>query len=191
MNIPISIELLKKIEVEPLTSPVENNLWYREPGKGDYYRLLSHLSTFFNNETIFDIGSSIGFSALALSYNKNVKVKSLDITPLAVHGVGKSNIEFAIEDYKTSNALQREIRKSRFIYFDIDPHNGEDEIDFYKFLVRHNWKGITIWDDIVFNDQMKNFWASVTHNKIDLSRYGHVWGTGCIIFGDDITLTLE
>jgi len=43
--------------------------FFSEPGK-EHYKLLSYLSTLFNNSNILDIGTHLGHSSLALSYNK-------------------------------------------------------------------------------------------------------------------------
>ena len=42
--------------------------------------MIAHLSTRFNNSTIFDIGTNKGYSALALSCNPSTRIVSYDIT---------------------------------------------------------------------------------------------------------------
>jgi hypothetical protein len=53
-------------------------------------------------------------------------------------------------------------------------------------LVRNNWKGMMVCDDIHYFEGMRRFWSEVSHKKVDLSKYGHSAGTGCILFGADI-----
>jgi predicted O-methyltransferase YrrM len=52
--------------------------FYSHPGK-EHYKLLSYFSTLFNNSNIIDIGTHLGHSALALSYNKSNTIYSFDI----------------------------------------------------------------------------------------------------------------
>ena len=54
----------------------------------------------------------------------------------------------------------------------------------------NNFKFITIWDDIHLNEEMKIFWHGVGQNKMDVSDYGHITGTGIIFFSDDIEIGL-
>ena len=46
-----------------------------------YYAILAHLSTYFNDSIIVDLGTHRGGSAAALSYNKSNKVYAFDIIP--------------------------------------------------------------------------------------------------------------
>ena len=46
-----------------------------------YHAILAHLSTYFNDSIIVDMGTHTGNSAAALSYNKTNKVYTFDIAP--------------------------------------------------------------------------------------------------------------
>ena len=48
----------------------------------EHYRLLAYLSTLFNDQILFDVGTLKGYSALALSYNRANKIVSYDIEDL-------------------------------------------------------------------------------------------------------------
>ena len=45
----------------------------------EHYKLLAYFSTLFNNQTLLDIGTYKGCSALALAFNENNNVKSFDL----------------------------------------------------------------------------------------------------------------
>ena len=62
----------------------------------EHYRLLAHISSYYNDETILDIGSYKGGSALALSFNKNNTVISIDIENHLELSINRANIEFKI-----------------------------------------------------------------------------------------------
>ena len=46
-----------------------------------YYAILAHLSNYFSDSVIVDLGTHTGNSAAALSYNKSNRVYTFDITP--------------------------------------------------------------------------------------------------------------
>ena len=56
-----------------------------------------------------------------------------------------------------------------------------------NFLNSNKWNGFVICDDIHFFDPMRRFWNDVGNKKLDLTKYGHGAGTGCIWFGIDET----
>jgi hypothetical protein len=148
---------------------------YQQPGT-EHYRLLCWISSLFEDTTLYEIGTWIGAGTICLAYNKSNKVVSYDI----VYNVDLErldNIEFRIGNYENDEKLL----KSPFIFVDVE-HNGLLERQIYKYLADNNYKGITVWDDINLNPQMKSFWKDVTHEKLDISKYGHYSGTGVIFF---------
>ena len=62
-----SIDLL---EYETELAPFVKKYFFLNSGV-EHYRLLAHISTYYENETILDIGTFKGGSALALSFNNN------------------------------------------------------------------------------------------------------------------------
>lgn len=142
----------------------------------EHYRLLCLLSTWFNYTTIYEIGTWLGAGTVCMAYNKTNKVISYDIE----YNVGVKrldNMEFRLGDYKNDEKLL----SSPFIFVDVD-HNGPLEFEIYKYLSDNNYKGLTMWDDIHLNDEMRKFWNSVDREKRDITRYGHYSGTGLIFF---------
>jgi hypothetical protein len=80
------------------------------------------------------------------------------------------------------------ILSSPLIFLDIDPHHGIMEFEFYEWLVKHDYKGTLIFDDILHFEKMReNLWFKIHHpNKIDLTSIGHWSGTGVVDFSKRI-----
>jgi predicted O-methyltransferase YrrM len=160
-----------------------NAIYFNLPAGKEHYRLLANISMQMpDNSIIADIGTSQGLSALALSYNSNVKVISYDIvdTSKFTHSMAKKgNIEFIIKDALLD--IDR-IKYASVIMLDIDPHDGIQEKNFINLLEKVNYKGIIVCDDINLNDAMRSWWSSVKQKKMDVTVYGHFSGTGIIIF---------
>lgn len=157
---------------------LDHNPYYfhMESGK-EHYRLLMYISTLYNNDVIFDVGTNKCMSALALSYNKLNKVKTFDIVKLLPKNPEVENIEYILGDStKDSN-----LNKCSVIFLDVD-HDGLYEDIFYEHLKSINWKGILILDDIHLNDPMKKFWNRITERKYDITNIGHWSGTGLVVF---------
>lgn len=143
----------------------------------EHYRLLMYISNLFNNNILFDIGTNECRSAIALSYNKNNKVKSYDIIQLLSINPEICNIEFILGD----SLQDSDILKTPFIFLDVN-HDGIYENILYKFLKDNKWQGILMLDDINLNDPMRLFWENITEEKYDITSKGHWSGTGIVVF---------
>ena len=143
----------------------------------EHYMLLSTVSKHYENVKLYDIGSYRGLSALALSSNEKNLVISYDIGYF-IEIDRPSNVEFRIGNFYND----RELLSSPLIVFDIDPHNGLDERNFVDYLIQHEYKGTVIFDDIHLNDEMEQFWDSITQEKQDFTQVGHGSGTGIVHF---------
>jgi predicted O-methyltransferase YrrM len=150
--------------------------FHMESGK-EHYRLLMYVSTLYNNEVIFDVGTNKCMSALALSYNKSNRVKTFDIVKLLPENPNVDNIEYILGD----STKDIDLEKCPVIFLDVD-HDGIYEDIFYDCLKSINWKGILILDDIHLNDPMKKFWNRIEEKKYDITNIGHWSGTGLVIF---------
>ena len=93
----ISYEKIQEITLEKYSNDMNDMEFYGDCGR-QHYRLLSYLSTLFNNSDIFDIGTHRGSSAMALSYNPTNKVYSFDIENRSKNYENKpSNMEQAMQ----------------------------------------------------------------------------------------------
>lgn len=162
-------------------------------GQNEHYRLLSHLSwQLERGETVVDVGTFLGFSALALSHNQRARVITYDLTqsipatsetftPLHRHTI----------DFRLGNVLGDLplLLDAPLMFLDTN-HDGTFEREFVAELTRLQYRGIVICDDIDLNDEMRAFWKDVAHTKMDLTPYGHWSGTGAILF-DPLTTNLH
>ena len=186
-----------KIVINNLNTLELNDLWkyvnwhthfcfFNMPAGKEHYRLLSHLSWQFpSGTTLIDIGTYVGYSAVALSHNPNVKVISYniqdDIKNQECSAKDKTNIELRIKNCIQDIEL---LLSSPFIMLDT-LHTGEFEKELISVLIEKKYKGVVLCDDIYLNKEMKDFWSWVPLKKIDVSDTGHWSGTGIIIFDEN------
>lgn len=165
---------------------LRKSIFNRSSGQ-EHYHLLKQLSTQINEKEIFDIGTWMGASALALAFNQTNTVHSFDL----IHSYSltkRSNIVYHLANIVTDTP-DRELWKERIlasplIFLDIDPHEGKDEYIFYEWLRDNNYKGVLICDDIHHFEGMRtNFWSKIPNEfKTDLTSQGHWSGTGKVQF---------
>jgi hypothetical protein len=157
--------------------------------KGEHYRLLAHLSTWFKGVNIIDIGTHRGASALALSYNESNTVISFDVVnKMQSHQMPRVTRKIAnVFNTKTFMENKDLILNSPLIFLDIDPHDGKLEFEFYEILQMCNYKGLLIVDDIwQFKNMRDHCWFQIpSARKVDVTPFGHTSGTGIINFGVD------
>ena len=180
----------------------------------EQYRLLAYLSTLLDNETILDVGTFEGGSALALSKNKTNNVVSIDINYQVNQDIDLDNILFLegdilnhdeeiikIESNFRGRTLDKNygkelIDKSKLILYDT-VHNGIVEKQFHDYLVESNWSGICIWDDTKYRwtgavrQGMVDFWDSIENEKEDVTKYAHWTGTGMVWYNQDKDINLK
>jgi hypothetical protein len=188
----LDIELIKKIDLK--NSFQEINLgddFYKDPGD-QHYKLLAYLSTLFNDKHIVEIGTHLGESAIALSYNPNNLVYTFDILDKVSQDKKQvENIRFIIDDimtnYESREKWKTIVLSSAFIFLDVDPHNGFMEYEFILFLKENNYDGFIVCDDIWYFKEMRdNFWYKMDYAyRYDISHLGHWSGTGIITFNSD------
>ena len=174
-----------------------------------YYVILAHLSTYFNDSVLIDLGTHRGESAAALSYNKSNIVYTYDINSNdeAIQRVQEEgNIRYIIGDCIGANwsgmamlpgiepKVDREIfLSSELIFMDIDPHNGIQEDKVLNFLIDNKWKGVLVCDDIGLgleegkeneHPAMRDWWHSIEVKKYNISsnHYASGTGTGVVCF---------
>jgi len=173
----------------------------------EHYKLLSYLVKQFPQQTIIgDIGSASGHSAIALSANPNVAVISYDIMDHFARFADQHMGKLTMKDhprvyFRLANCLEPNeitiIKNLPFLFLDIDPHDGIQEINIISELIKVGFAGIIVCDDIHLNAQMEDWWSVKMPaffpqlKRVDLTKYGHWSGTGAIVFDSskyDITI---
>lgn len=159
---------------------VEYRGYLSEEAGMEHYKLLAYISSVYSGQTIYEIGTAMGNSSLALSYSPTTKIVSYDILDTKCIITLPSNVEYKIGDFR----LDPDVLKSPFIFIDVDPHDGIQEQAFHEFFLTNNYKGIVMWDDII-SWGLKDWWPTITESsvtKIDLTAAGHLSGTGLLIY---------
>jgi hypothetical protein len=175
----LSLRELANIDLSKLNLKTNNqNMMYdiNQPAGVEHYRLMCLMSTWFDNTTLYELGTWIGAGTICMAYNKTNKVVSYDINYI-VDLERQPNMEFRVGDFSTD----KELLKSPFLFIDVT-HDGLLENKIYQYLIDNDYKGLTVWDDIDLNPEMREFWKNVRHDKRDITKYGHYSGTGAIIF---------
>jgi SAM-dependent methyltransferase len=175
-------ESVNKIDLFRFTNHVINathRAYFFDTDFKEHYRLIAYLSTLFNNGIIFDIGTNLGYSAIALSFNPTNHVISYDIHECREIGEPESlkNIEFNIGDVIQDKRLS----SADLIMLDTN-HDGHFENLFYRYLKKIDYKKVLFLDDIHLNPPMERFWEQICESKNDVTELGHWSGSGIVDF---------
>jgi predicted O-methyltransferase YrrM len=189
-------------EVERYTTWNPNSVYFTQPPGREHYRLLGQLATQLPpGSTVADVGTYLGFSALALSAASNLAaVESYDIVDCMAEpraqgqatAHDRSNIRLHVSpggcfDVEAMDA----ICACPLIVLDVDPHDGVQERRFMAELERRAYRGAVVCDDIHLNAEMSAFWYDVRQPKRDITHAGHWSGTGIVVFGDAFSVFTE
>jgi hypothetical protein len=190
VNIKLTIEDLNTIDMsycEDLNKwkPTHAKFFTDVAGK-EHYRLLAYLSeTMFaySGKPYIDIGTYLGFSALALSKHPSSTVITYDIID-CIPDMGPTMKSVSRIDHRITDCLNEmdTLLNSDLMSLDVDPHDGVQETEMFNALKNAGYKGLLVLDDIHINKGMKNFWNSIDLLKYDVSKYGHFTGTGLVVF---------
>jgi len=156
---------------------------YNVPGISDY-PFYAYFSTLVDNTTVLEIGTSLGGSAVMMSYNEKNNIISYDIVAHLKDNIDRSNIEFRV-----GNFMNDEIDYDQIDLMTLDAsHTGRDEVQIFKYI-EENWKGGLMYLDDIHNNNdgdMASFWNGIDrerHEVIDISHIGHNYhGSGLINF---------
>jgi len=173
--------------------------YFTLPSGREPYRLLVYLSSLFNNSILIDLGTSNGGSAIALSANNQNQIISFDVNDRCETSFLQNenkfekmpslkNVDFIVtQDFTKYLSI---FLNAPFIYLDI-AHDGIWENIVLELLIKNNYKGIMLMDDIFQFPEMKKIWDNLMFNKVDLTKYGHWSGTGLIDFSNQIQFELK
>ena len=198
INIKLTVEDLNNIDMtycEHLTKwkPTHSKYFTDIAGK-EHYRLLAYLSDVlfpYSGKPYIDIGTYLGFSALALSKHQSSKVITYDIID-CIPDTGSTMKSVDRIDYRITDCLNEmdTLLNSDLISMDVDPHDGVQETEMFDALKNAGFKGLLVLDDIHINKGMTKFWESIELQKYDVTKYGHYTGTGLVVF-DPSRFTIE
>jgi predicted O-methyltransferase YrrM len=156
--------------------------------KGEHYKLLSYISSLISNETILDLGTRDGLSALVLAKNGQNKIISYDLENKPEEMITFEHLVPNLE-FKQMNVFHEDLnvfRNSKVIFMDLDPHDGYQEKRMVELLDSIEWKGILIADDIEWFPGMKDWYDNLNKTKYNVTKWGHGSGTGIIDFGGNL-----
>lgn len=200
MHIVITKQDIDKVDLSHLAhflqwNPVYQKYFVEEAGK-EPYKLIAFLSKAISGISV-DMGTLYGSSALALSYNEQTQVLTLDnkrqipdaqdlVTPL-----NRPNIKMIVA---SCQAVLPHAAKADLILLDIDVSLTTEIKKIINELLYFKFRGILVLDNINLTDEMKQLWVNVPNNlkKIDATSLGHHTGTGIIVFDPthiDITIS--
>ncbi len=175
-------ERIQSVDLLPLARYIINEEYrgyFLDTQFKEHYRLLGYLSSLYKGQTIFDVGTLKGYSALALSYNPANQVVSYDIEDLKQL---RHREELKSIDYRIGNVLEDPRLPSAHLILLDTYHDGSFEAHFYNHLKKIGFKGLLVLDDIHLNSAMENFWSRITEPKEDVTDLAHWSGTGLVDF---------
>ena len=158
---------------------------------GQHYKLLSYVSTLYDNITILDVGTYDGASCLALAQNKNNKVITYDIENIFYPKISPlpfindyPNVSRKIMDINTEDS--EIIKSAQIIMLDI-MHDGDTEKKFSDMLDSIGYKGYVFCDDVFSNHHPRcsEWFSNLTVEKYDLTEIGGHNGTGLLNYYED------
>jgi predicted O-methyltransferase YrrM len=169
-------------------NPTYQQYFLQDAGK-EPYKLIAFLSKTIGGMVV-DMGTLYGSSALALSYNEQTQVMTLDtkrqipdaqdlVTP-----VKRPNVRMIVASCQT---VLPHAAKANLVLLDIDAHLTTEIKKVIHELAYYNFKGILVLDNIHLNDDMKSLWVDVGKElknckTIDATMLGHHTGTGIIVY---------
>lgn len=203
MHIALNKQEVNQIDLTHLAhflqwNPSYQQYFLQEAGK-EPYKLIAFLSKIIGGVAV-DMGTLYGSSALALSYNEQVQVMTLDtkrhipdtqdlVTPLK-----RPNVRMIVT---SCQAVLPHVAKADLVLLDIDTHLTKEIKKIIHELAYYGFKGVLVLDNINLNDDMKLLWKDVGEEltsckTVDATLLGHHTGTGIITYDPthiDITLT--
>lgn len=182
---------LDAVDLERLRSYVSSHEEFYGPNQ--HYRLLAYLSNLLApSETIIDIGTHLGDSAVALSYGGR-DVLTFDVVEKIGDRALPTNVRRHTVDLTqadTRQQLRNTLLSSALIFIDIDPHEGTREYELIEWLRTNCYAGIMVLDDIwYFDGTREKLWRRIApEQKIDVTAIGHWAGTGIVSFVEPVEL---
>jgi hypothetical protein len=184
---------LRSIDLEKMRPFVGASEWFYAESGVEHHKLLAYLASTFRDRDIFDVGTHLGDSAHALSYETSNRVHSFDIVDkVAGHRRQRSNITYHRDDLfhpTTREVWKTQLLNSAIVFIDVDPHDGGREYELVSWLQTNDYRGLIVLDDIWhFKAMRDHLWYRIEdRHKLDVTHVGHWSGTGIVSFADPIS----
>lgn len=182
--------------VNHITRDDHKKIFLEPPGK-NHYALLAYLSIHLKGNNIVELGTHHGTSSLALSVCPDNRITTFDIRDQYGINLQPRNVQRCI-----GNIFDLELAYlllyADLIFLDTS-HTGEFEKKVYEYLIKNDYKGLLLLDDIHWNKEMQSFWNSITTTKYDITDIGHgecpagpqnntIAGTGIVDFTGNLQI---
>ena len=136
----------------------------------EHYKLLAYLATHVESH-IVELGTHVGTSAVAMASHTDKMIFTYDVRDIYTsEEYPRDNIERYIENIMEDRIRCAMLNAADLIFIDT-AHNGDFEKQVFDYLIDTEYKGWVVYDDITFNDAMKNFWSYV---NLKCADYGHI-----------------
>jgi hypothetical protein len=149
------------------------------PAGVEHYRLLHWLGWHHMQTLITEVGTYMGFGTLCLADNPSNSVTTYDLDFGPVKWIKMPENIIPLKSFN-ENGFDSNVRNADIIFVDTW-HNGIMEKKLLDYLISKDWHGLLIYDDLHYNEAMREFWRSIQQEKYDLTEIGHVTGTGLVI----------
>ena len=198
IKVQIVYDEIRKIDNSPLKKHLKRRKYKKiingRAGR-EHYKLLTYLGLQLQGKFIVELGTHHGLSSLALSVNPTNEIRTYDIVAGPALHHQPSNVTRVIGNIFDLHE-EHYLLKADLIFLDT-AHTGEFEWQVYSYLKKNNYRGIIVYDDILWSDEMVAFWQKIDVPKYDITDIGHgggkgprgnISGTGVVDFSNQIVI---
>lgn len=162
-----------------------DNEWKSLINYNNYYRWLWAAIKVLNPKCVVEIGRERGVSANIIldTLSSNSKLFTIDINSECkfLSESDDSRVVFLTMD--SLEAIKFISTKIDFLFIDGEHTREQVEKEWELYRPSMNTNSIVVFDDIYFNDGMKDFWNSLLEEKYDISKW-HETGFGVVFIND-------
>ena len=188
-----AIRETRKISMPEISARIKTPPYLTEVWPGEHYKLLAGLMVYLRPQSVVEIGTATGLSALTMKefLPSEAKLVTFDIarwetfaaTVLRKEDFTDGRLVQIIDDLSVPAVMEKHadlLRNADFIFLDA-PKDGKFEPRFLTMLAKIPFTKppLLLFDDIhLWN--MLAVWRNIRAPKIDLTSFGHWSGTGLV-----------
>jgi predicted O-methyltransferase YrrM len=191
-----AIREARGVSLEHLDQRLEGPPYWPSVWPGEHYRLLAALARVLEAETVVEIGTATGLSALALlaGVPPAGRVVTFDLvawneypgTVLRGEDFADGRLTQHLDDLSTPGGLAKHgdlLAGAGLIFVDAAKDGKQEQrfLDLFE-TIPFRRQPILVFDDIR-QWRMLRIWREVRRPKLDLTSFGHWSGTGLVDFG--------